>query len=376
MYLPETLIKTINYRDQNFFESVSWNLSNGIHSVKDFEESWIKIIVARSIQVDKKNLFSGVQKKSRRRGGRGEEWFHQTKEIFKELVLFADSQKDLSLRLELYSLLAYLKQESSIFRIRLLDLYSICNNVLPKSVSPIFIKYILENKSIDRLGFKLSATEHLSRTKAVNLAGEHLSYRVAYNKLLPEVRVLVGCSTVDNLLFDSSQNEFDAYVTIPGLSLRHISKDFLYAIYKEILLAGMTLTAEHRLHINICVGFVDYLRIVGAKDILKKPTLENKILFLIERAQRATREVSFEAHNAYFALMPCGFPVPDIQRPTVNGIIPYWPENKELGNTINEALASSGTTETRRFILPELQADSLIHEHEIHPKLGEKFLIK
>lgn len=341
-----------------------------ISSLREFENAYLQFLATRIIGSNLINEFSVPFT------GNFEGIRRFAKRIFEGLIRFVDIYPNPSVRYSMYAQLSYLKPESSAIGAQLCMLASSGLNDTSAVVSPDFMQYMLwQNTAVDRFGRQFSAAEHFARTDVVTLVGEKLQCRIAHGDLPKEIQIYCGCSTADNLVFDFSMRSFDAYVTIPGLSLRHITSAFLRAIYSELLVKRMKITDVNFVHVTICVGFVDRLKVIGALQQWDRMHLERKVAQLVDNAIRATREATLTIQNTYFTLYPGSFPVPIIHRTMVNGVVPFSPENASSSALIAEYLSAASPPPGGGELFVSdalLHEEKMIHDREIHPRLGER----
>ena len=184
-------------------------------------------------------------------------------------------------------------------------------------------------------------------------------------------KVYCGCSSADSLLFDQAVKDFDIYITLPGLSLRHLTSEFLAAIYDSIVLKW-TPAAGNPVTITTCIGFVDRLKIAGALDGWDQSRLESVVERAVANALACMNVVNKAGRGLFeFLLYPGCFPVRHLDKATVNGVMPFHIENAATGRVVEQLLQTAGTVGGSLF--PKnayLTERALIHDREIHPKLG------
>ncbi len=330
----------------------------------DFAAAFTDLIVTRIVGANAGNEFS-----RRLEGNLADGRFH-ARELFERMVEFVQ-KRDRASRKNLFLQLCYLKPESPTFAAGATEgLRGLENGV--HSVSEEFAAYI--RRTIQPMGANcasLSPAAHFSGTTVVTMAGETLQCRKAVSQDVREGRVYCGCSTADSLLFDERQYPFEAFVTFPGLSIRHVHFDFLVATYQKVVKALLPRT-RGTLRITICVGFVDKLKIAGAIDEWDHAELESLVGAGIEAALAAITEANRAlAGKVEFELYPGAFPIAPVSGTTVNGVVPFHPANVERSRIVDEALNSEARPND--FLFPTggfFSRDLLIHDREIHPRLG------
>ena len=340
-------------------------IQESVSSREEFENICQEIIATRVIEANARNEYS------RKLDGIGRNVRAHTKSLFDLLIRFADKQKDPIFKKELYLLLCYIKPESPQFVSRITELRDYVG-LSTGLVSADFINYILSTLSAKHINAgKLSPSEHFRSTTTLSLAGEIMLCRVAHSNYPGMTRVYCGCSSADSLLFDQSVTDFDIYITLPGLSLRHLTEEFLTAIYVSIVLK-LTPAVSKPVTITICVGFVDQLKIAGALDGWDQSQLEYVVEQAVENVRACMNVVNRAGQGLFeFLLYPGCFPVRCLEKATVNGVVPFHLENAANARVVEQLLQTAGTGGVLLF--PKngyLIESALIHDREIHPRLG------
>lgn len=338
---------------------------DAIRSREEFDEAYRALIVTRIIEANGRNEYS------RKLDGVCDNMRAETKSLFLRLIRFADDQPDPVCQKDLFLLLCYVKPESPQFVSRVGELRAYIEGT-PSPVSAAFINYVVS--TLPGVGANvpgLSPIEHFRNTRVVTLAGEQMQCRVAHSSGQGKLRVYCGCSSADCLLFDTLKNEFDIYLTLPGLSLRHLTTEFLTAIYDSIIVR-LTPAAGKPLHITICVGFIDRLKVIGALDEWDGVHLESVVERAISNALACIRRVNKMGHGLFeFTLYPGCFPVRNVDKVTVNGVVPFHGRNAETGGVVEQLLNATDHHEGSYFPRDAVVTEgALIHDREIHPKLG------
>jgi hypothetical protein len=337
-----------------------------VTSCAEFEAAYVELLGTRIVGANVANEYSekftgnfdGVRARS--------------KSLFKMLVSFAEEQADLDVRKDLFLLLCYIKPESPVFVSRVVELQDRLGSNDPVSSS--FVEYLLSLAGETSARFpKLTPIEHFRSTKTLSLAGEQLQCRIAHGGWASSLDVYCGCSTADSLVFDPTAHKAATYITLPGLSIGHVRHDMLMAIYDSII-APLGSPPDGLVTVTVCVGFVDRLKIAGALHRWTEQSLNALLRRLIATATAAVRTANAIARGRFvFRLYPGSFAVGRLDRMTVNGVVPFHSGNAALSGAIGHILAETGQeTATRRIEDERIPDAALIHDREIHPKLGLK----
>lgn len=356
--------------DNDLLTQIIGGLSNGVvrrsvRSAEEFEEAYLELMATRIIGANSRNEFSA------KFTGAFDSIRSQSKSLFKLLIGFADNEPDPVCQKDWFLLLCYLKPESPQFVSRVLSLREYIGKS-PNPVSDDFIGYLI---STFRYGganvAELSPMEHFRNTLDLNLAGGQMQCRIASGNPQAGARVLCGCSVADSILFDQLKHDFDTYVTLPGLSISHLTTTFLIELYESIILK-LTSTSAKQVKITLCVGFVDRLKIIGAYHVWEKTHLESIVERMLADALASIGQANNLGRGFFeYELFPGCFPVRNVDKTMANGVVPFHKENAELSCIVEKSLAAIGFHKSVN--LPQramLKEDALIHDREIHPKLG------
>jgi hypothetical protein len=336
-----------------------------LRAQEDFERAFRALVVNRIVEANAKNEYSRKLDLPAR-DVRG-----LSKQLFERMIAYADSRTDPAARKDLYLLLCYLKPESPSFAARVSELRWVAPQS-PDPVAPDFVRYVDclstgTGASIPQLTF----AGHFANTTTLTIAGEVVQCRVALSPSSRSGRVYFGCSSADSVLFDPESLDYEMFVTIPGLSLRHLNGAFLVAAYSS-LIAPARVSDDLPIQITVCVGFVDQLKIAGALNEWQSGALESVVDNAVHDAIAGVSEANRHGGNRFeFAVYPGCFPGRLVNRTTVNGVAPFHPSNARFGDIIGKRLRQVATsTDQFPFWGLALPDASLIHDREIHPKLG------
>lgn len=352
------------YRINRFMKSA---IRSSVRSQSDFEEAYRELIVNRLIEANFKNEYSS------KFDGVSDNVRSKTKFLFESLIRFVNDQSDPVRKGALFLLLCYIKPESPQF----VSQASSLREHIDPTYSPVpadFVEYI--DSMLHGTGVnvpQLSPIEHFRNMSVMSIAGEQMQCRIAYANRNEIKKVYCGCSSADSLLFDKVGNEFDIYITLPGLSIRHLTSEFLAEIYRSIISKRISKVGS-QVEIVVCVGFVDRLKIIGSLDVWEKSPLQSHIEQLVANALEGIKNVNAVGRGLFkFKLYPGCFPARNVKKVTVNGVAPFHRSNAVVCDVVEDVLSGICSGAGEKYYFPRsavIAKTALIHDREIHPKLG------
>ena len=316
-------------------------------SKKNFYESFTQIVLNRIIQNEYDNPYSNTKKNSTI------DLRPYNKELFLNMFDFAMQNNSLILKEKLLYELCYLKQEQINFVSAFVNSLKSNKKIIHLSehfTNDNLSEYLLESEFRCSKYFNLTVWNHLSRTQKFNFQNQTKILRSVEKNNYEFGTIYVSDSTADCIVFDDSINLFDAVLTLPGLKLRDLSGAYLEKII-ELCHKVFIIEKCRTIKIIINVGFVDKLRITSSTNLIDQD-----------------KNIEIELQNN-------SFPTCTIENTKINGLVSYFSSNIEASEIIDKILFAE-VCDNIVFQLfksnSKIETYDLIHDREIHPKLGVK----
>lgn len=355
MYSLSLFISLIDKLKHNIIFEENPNDFLNLNIPEEYREL-LEIIILRAYQVTHSESLSEKRRISR----------VKTKNIFQKYISRAKVKNDNDV--QLLSILYYLKPES-------IELSSFLSKVTTKNINKNDELLYLINyaKSFTKYKpFNKTPAEHYLNNKQIELNKKKYMMRIssiALNKK-DNLTILIGCSTVDTVSFHPKR-KYDIAVSIPGISLRHLTeenfKNILFLIQKELNLSQEIIFNSR---IDLMIGFCDV-------SILINNEIKNYIDYLEEISYKFLRK-----NKMKFSIQGNFSPINKrlLNYPSVFGTIP---KNYQIQIQIRELrrlvknLANLNTRDVHSKIYNDnywIENDLLIHKHEVHSRLDKSLL--
>lgn len=340
-------------------------------SKKNFNESFTQIVLNRIIQNEYDNPYSNTKKNSTI------DLRPYNKELFLNMFDFAMQNNSLILKEKLLYELCYLKQEQINFVSAFVN--SLKSNKKLIHLSEHFTndnlsEYLLESEFRCSKYFNLTVWNHLSRTQKFNFQNQTKILRAVEKNNYEFGTIYVSDSTADCIVFDDSINLFDAVLTLPGLKLRDLSGAYLEKII-ELCHKVFIIEKCRTIKLIINVGFVDKLRITSSTNLIDQDNLEFELKKIIKDVIGNINNFNKNNKKIEIELQNNSFPTCTIENTKINGLVSYFSSNIEASEIIDKILFAE-VYDNRVFQLfksnSKIETYNLIHDREIHPKLGVK----
>lgn len=341
-----------------------------INSEKDFEKGFSEIIYNRIIETELNNPYSIRINETQCNLKQG------TKNMFVSMNKYALGQ-DVPLKSKLFLDLCYLKQEYKPFKNEYkLSLYGGgCSDMSIQRYK--FKDYILQSEMLCSKKFSLNIWEHLDQTQKFNTVSGQKIYRLAHQKIEKYRNIYISDSTADSLVFDSTQSLYDAILTLPGLKLVDITENFLVEIANLLDKKIGIIEAGYKTRLILNVGYVDKLRIIGSMTDLDHDKLTQKLIKYVSNIASCVKKFNKSTSNLTFEVNTSTFPISPINNTKINGVVNFHNSNREASKFVDKVLKNElPECAVEELFEPntEIEIESLIHEREIHPKLGLEVL--
>ena len=342
-----------------------------INSEKDFEKGFREIIYNRIIETELNNPYSMRINETKCNLKQG------TKNIFVSMNNYALGQ-DVSRKNKLFLDLCYLKQEFKPFKSEYkFSLFLGGGSSEMSNQRYKFKNYILQSEMLYSKKFGLNVWEHLDQTHKFNTVSGQKIYRLAHQKIKNYRNIYISDSTADSLVFDSTQSLYDAILTLPGLKLVDITENFLVEIANLLDRKIGIIEAGHKTRLILNIGYVDKLRIIGSMTDLNHDELTQRLLKYVSNMASCVKKFNKLTSNLTFEINTSTFPISPINNTKINGLINFYNSNRAASKIVDKVLKDElPECSVEELFKPntEIELESLIHEREIHPKLGLEVL--
>lgn len=357
-------------------------ISNNINSIdlkkanerviarKNFDESFTQIVLNRIIQNEYDNPYSKTKINSTI------DLRSFNKQLFLNMFEDAMQRNSLISRGKLLHELCYLKQEQISFISAFVNSLESDRNLICSSEKNFtnnkLSQYFLESKFRCSKNFGSTVWNHLNRTLKFNFQNRTQPFRSAEKNHWEFGTIYVSDSTADCIVFDDSINLFDAVLTLPGLKLRDLSGAYLEKII-ELCHKVFIIEKCQTVRLIINVGFVDKLRITSSTSLIDHNNLEFELKEIIKDVisdiiyfNKKNKKIKIELQNN-------SFPTCEIKNTKINGLVSYFASNTQASEIIDKILGSE-VSRNKDFQLfksnSKIEIYDLIHDREIHPRLG------
>ena len=340
-----------------------------INSEEDFEIGFSEIICNRIIETELHNPYSAGINETKYNMNQG------TKNLFVNMNKYVLGQ-DVSRKSKFFLDLCYLKQEFKPFKKEYKSSLFFEGGRESSEMSNQkykFKNYILQSEMLFSKNFSLNVWDHLNQTRKFNTVSGEKIYRLAHRKIKKNMNIYISDSTADSLVFDNTQNLYDAILTLPGLKLIDINANFLVEIANLLDRNIGIMKAAHKTRLIFNIGYVDKLRIIGSMTDLNHVELTEKILKYVSNMASCVKKFNKSTRNLIFEINTSTFPISPINNTKVNGLVNFYNSNREASKIVDRILKNQlPECQFEELFKPdtEIKLNSLIHEREIHPKLG------
>lgn len=271
-------------------------------------------------------------------------------------------------KLNLASILYYIKPESTVFAELLIKYFS--SRISPSHKTEDLYSYA--RNFLEYSQFGITPSQHYLNGKKIALAGKEYFARVMSKVNKPalsspsHVNILVGCSTADAIAFHPDCR-YDYVISIPGLRIFDLNEPLILDLITSL---GFTIVNKCRVQIDLMIGFCDVTTILNSHNISLEgyPSQLSRLCDLFNHSQNIILGFQHEFSPINQRLL---------QYPSVCGIIK---SSEFCGEKIlsfrdmikSMALQSQISPFQTISFLDQCFFDSsaLIHDHEIHMKLN------